>query len=88
LSEDCPLPNAPIWKTIYIGGGKKDKINKIDVVGFLSKIGQLKQDDIGLITVLDHSCLVAVKAKKANQVVAEIRDQKIKGKKVKMGIAR
>jgi ATP-dependent RNA helicase DbpA len=88
LSEDCPLPAAPIWKTIYIGGGKKDKINKIDVVGFLSKIGQLKQDDIGLITVLDHSCLVAVKAKKANQVVAEIRDQKIKGKKVKMGIAR
>lgn len=88
LSEDCPLPDAPIWKTIYIGGGKKDKINKIDVVGFLSKIGQLKQDDIGLITVLDHSCLVAVKAKKANQVVAEIRDQKIKGKKVKMGIAR
>lgn len=88
LSEDCPLPDAPIWKTIYIGGGKKDKINKIDVVGFLSKIGQLKQDDIGLITVLDHSCLVAVKAKKANQVIAQIRDQKIKGKKVKMGIAR
>jgi ATP-independent RNA helicase DbpA len=88
LSEDCPLPDAPIWKTIYIGGGKKDKINKIDVVGFLSKIGHLKQDDIGLITVLDHSCLVAVKAKKANQVIAQIRDQKIKGKKVKMGIAR
>lgn len=88
LSEDCPLPDAPIWKTIYIGGGKKDKINKIDVVGFLSKIGQLKQDDIGLITVLDHSCLVAVKAKKVNQVMAEIRDQKIKGKKMKMGIAR
>ncbi len=88
LSEDCPLPESPVWKTIYIGGGKKDKINKIDVVGFLSKIGQLKQEEIGLISVLDHSCLVAVKAQKANQVVAKIRDQKIKGKKVKMGIAR
>lgn len=88
LSEDESLPPAPKWKTIYFGGGKKDKINKVDVVGFLSKIGQLKPDEIGLITVLDHSCLVAVSAKKINQTLNQVRDAKIKGKKVKIGVAR
>ena len=88
FKKDSQLPNQPDWKTIYIGGGKKDKINKIDVVGFLSKIGGLQQPEIGLISVLDHSVLVAISARKAEQTVAKIRTEKIKGKKVKIGFAR
>lgn len=88
LKEHEPLPPAPEWKTLYFGGGKKDKINKVDIVGFLSKIGQLKPNDIGLISVMDHSCLVAVRASKVNQALPLIRNEKVKGKKIKIGIAR
>lgn len=88
LKNELKLPHLPAWKTLYIGAGKKDKINKVDVVGFMLKIGQLKGDELGLITVLDHSILVAVSSRKANGLLSLIRDEKIKGKKVKIGIAR
>lgn len=74
----------PDWTTLYFSGGKKEKINKIDIVGFLSKKGQLKKDEIGLITVLDHASYVAVKKRKANQALKLIRSEKIKGKRLKI----
>src|SRR6218665_3058960 len=83
-----PLPDSPLWKTIYIGGGKKDKINKIDVVGFLHKVGRIENNDIGMITVQDKSVLVAINAYVVEDLVREIRDEKIKGKRVKIGFAR
>ncbi len=83
-----PLPDAPLWKTIYIGGGKKDKINKVDVVGFLHNIGRIENNDIGMITVQDRSILVAINAYVVEDLVREIRDEKIKGKRVKIGFAR
>ena len=83
-----PLPEAPKWKTIYISAGKKDKVNKIDIVGFLHKMGGLKQDEIGLITVMDYSSFAAISSDVAEDVVPELRDQKIKGKKQKIGFAR
>lgn len=85
---DEPLPEAPKWKTIYISAGKKDKVNKVDIVGFLHKTGGLRPDEIGLITVMDHSSFVAIRSDIAEQVVPELRDQKIKGKKQKIGFAR
>ena len=83
-----PLPEQPKWKTIYISAGKKDKVNKIDIVGFLHKTGGLRPDEIGLITVLDYSSFVAISSDIAEEVVPELRDQKIKGKKQKIGFAR
>ncbi len=35
--ETLPKPAKPRWATLYIGKGKKDKLNKIDIVGFLYK---------------------------------------------------
>ena len=83
-----PLPEAPKWKTIYISAGKKDKINKVDIVGFLHKMGGLRQDEIGLITVMDYSSFAAIRSDIAEEVVPELRNQKIKGKKQKIGFAR
>lgn len=88
IIDNEPLPDAPLWKTIYIGGGKKDKINKVDVVGFLHKIGGLSGNDIGMITVLDKSILVSINAYEVEELVRNIRDEKIKGKRVKIGFAR
>ena len=71
-----------------MSGGKKDKINKIDIVGFLSKKGNLEKDDLGLIIVQDFTSYAAVNRKKIRQVLAAIKDEKIKGKKLKIGISR
>ena len=61
LPEETELPEKPKWSTLFIAAGKKDKVNKIDIVGFLSKIGMLKQEDIGLIEVKDFFSFVAVR---------------------------
>jgi superfamily II DNA/RNA helicase len=88
LPENSTLPDKPQWSTLFIAAGKKDKVNKIDIVGFLSNKGQLKKEDIGLIEVKDFFSFVAVKKIKVGQTLRLINDQKIKNKKVKIAIAK
>lgn len=82
------LPEKPKWTTLFIAAGKKDKVNKIDIVGFLSNKGELKKDDIGLIEVKDFFSFVAVKKSKAGHTLQLIKEQKIKNKKVKIAVAK
>jgi hypothetical protein len=49
---------------------------------------QLKKDDIGLIDVKDFSSFVAIRKSKISGVLALIKDEKIKNKKVKIAIAK
>ena len=88
LPENSPVPEQPKWSTLFIAAGKKDKVNKIDIVGFLSNKGQLKKDDIGLIDVKDFFSFVAVRKLKVSQTLQLIKDQKIKNKKVKIDVAK
>mgnify|MGYP001164583209 FL=1 len=82
------LPEKPKWTTLFIAAGKKDKVNKIDVVGFLYNKGQLKKEDIGLIEVKDFFSFVAVKKIKVGHTLELIKNGKIKNKKVKIDVAR
>ena len=81
LPEVTPKPSQPEFVTLYIGKGKKDKVNKIDIVGFLSKKGNLNKDEIGRIDVKDHYAFVAISRKKVKQTLGLIRNEKIKGVK-------
>ena len=81
LPERIPAPSQPEFVTLYIGKGKKDKINKIDIVGFLSKKGQLNKDEVGRIDVKDHYSFVAISRKKVKSALSLIRNEKIKGVK-------
>ncbi len=82
------LPKAPEFQTIYISGGKKNKLNKIDIVGFFSQKGKLGKADLGLIEVKDFISFAAVKSKKVKDFLNAIRDEKMKGKKYKIEVAR
>jgi ATP-dependent RNA helicase DeaD len=82
------LPKPPEFKTIYISGGKKNKLNKIDIVGFFSQKGKLEKGDLGLIEVKDFISFAAVKAKKVKDLLNNIREEKMKGKKFKIEVAR
>lgn len=88
LKEEGIVPEAPLWSTIYIGAGKKDKINKTDIVGLFLQKGKLNNDELGLIDVLDYSAYAAVLASKAKKVVDLVKNETIKKKKVKIMIAR
>ena len=88
LPEECALPEKPKWATLFIEKKKKDKVNKVDIVGFLTNKGQLKKEDIGLIDVKDFFSFVAIRKVKMNHVLHLIKNEKIKNKKVKMEVAK
>lgn len=74
-----PQPAEPLWITLYIGKGKKDKINKIDIVGFLSKKGGLERNDLGRVDVKEHYAFAAVRRDKVKELLRKIKGEKIKG---------
>ncbi|TAL61411.1 MAG: DEAD/DEAH box helicase [Bacteroidetes bacterium] len=87
LPEKMQSPKPSEWKTLYLSAGKKDKINKIDIVGMLLQKGGLKKEELGKIEVLDYSAYAAVKREKIEQTLDMIRNEKIKNKKVKFEIS-
>lgn len=88
VEHSVTLPKAPEFQTIYISGGKKNKLNKIDIVGFFSQKGKLEKADLGLIEVKDFISFAAVRSSKAKELLANIKDEKMKGKKFKIEVAR
>jgi ATP-independent RNA helicase DbpA len=88
LPEKDVLPANTDWATLYLGAGRKDKINKIDIVGLLMKKGKLDKDELGLIEVQDFSSYAAVKRNKIDAVVRLLKMEKIKNKKIKIEVSR
>lgn len=70
---------TPRMSTIYIGKGKKDKLSKGDILGFLCKKGGLESADIGRIDVMERYAYAAVNRTKLEQVLRLARGEKIKG---------
>ena len=88
VKEGRPLPARPEYQTIYISGGKKNKLNRIDIVGFFIQKGKLDKSDLGLIEVKDYISFVAIRTAVVNSLLANVRDEKMKGKKYKIEVAR
>ena len=74
-------PTQPLYTTLYIGRGKRDKLSKGDVLGFLCKKGGLKSSDIGRIDVGTHHAYVAVLRTRIKDVLKLVAGEKIKGMK-------
>ena len=87
LTQDYKMPSRTPFLTIYISAGKKDKVNKVDIVGFLIKKGELEKDDIGLIEVKDTTSYVAVNRQKVVALLKKLDNQRLKNKKLKIEIA-
>ena len=88
LPETTIIPEKPKWSTLFIAAGKKNKVNKTDIVGFLTQKGGLKKEDVGLIEVKDFFSFVAVRKTQVSDTLQRIKDEKIKNKKVKIDIAK
>ena len=87
ISENYRIPAKTPFQTIYISAGKKDKVNKVDIVGYLIKKGELAKEDVGIIEVKDTTSYVAVARNKVKDVLKKLANEKLKGKKIKMEIA-
>ena len=81
LPENAPRPPKSVWTTVYIGKGKKEKLSRIDIAGFLYKKGNLAREDVGAIDVKEHYAFVAVRRAKVKQLLNLIQGEKIKGMK-------
>ncbi|MDM1396804.1 DEAD/DEAH box helicase [Myroides odoratimimus] len=88
LEGNYTIDNKTDFKTIYISAGKKDKVNKGDIVGYLIKTGGLTKEDIGVIDVRDTQAFVAVNTKKVKALLTALVDTRLKNKRVKIEIAR
>jgi superfamily II DNA/RNA helicase len=86
LPRQVNIPERSPWVTLYISGGKKDKLSKIDIVGFFSKVGNLEKDDIGKIEIMDFMSFVAVKKNVSSALLKAVQGEKMKGKKYKIVI--
>lgn len=80
-------PAKPEWATLYIGKGKKDKLSKMDIVGFLFKKGELQKEDLGIVEVKEFYSFAAVKRDKVKALLQLVRNEKIKNMKTKIELA-
>lgn len=79
LPKHLPDVPQPRMGTIYIGKGKRDKLSKMDIMGFLCKVGGLERSQVGRIDVQDHCAYAAVSRNTLHTVLRKLEGQKIKG---------
>jgi len=83
LSDTAKKPLLSEWITLTINRGKRDKISKKDIVGFLFQKGGLEKDELGVVEVKESCSFAAVKREKLSSLLAKVKDEKIKNMKAK-----
>jgi len=78
------LPEPSEWKTLFISGGRKDKISKGDVAGLFIKKGNLSGNQVGIIELKQDCVFVSVKVKNTKALLDNINNQRLKKKKVRI----
>lgn len=84
--EQAALPSESQWQTLFVSGGRKDKISKGDIAGLFFKQGKLGKDQLGTIELKQDCAFVAVQASKVNQLLQLVDNTKLKNKKVRVSI--
>lgn len=74
----------PFFKTLFISGGRKDKISKGDIAGVFIKKGGLSSNEVGVIELKQDCAFVAVPAKKADELIDKLNNTHIKRRKVRI----
>ncbi len=85
LTDAPALPPAN-WATLFISGGRKDKISKGDIAGLFMKKGNLEKDQLGIIELKQDCVFVAVEASVADRLVEQFNNTRIKKKKVRISL--
>ena len=78
--------NPPYWQTLFISGGRKDKISKGDIAGLFFKQGPINKDQLGTIELKQDCAFVAVPQTIAMDLVEKLNNTRLKKKKVRVTI--
>jgi len=81
---EAPIPKRAEWATLFVSGGRKDKISKGDIAGHFFKQGELKKDELGIIELKNDCAFVAVREKRLIQVIRFLDNTRIKKRKVRV----
>jgi superfamily II DNA/RNA helicase len=87
INADATIQLTAPFATLFFQAGKKEKISRGDILGFISNNGGIEGKEIGAIDLRDHYALVAVPADKAEDILARIAKLKIKNKRVRISLA-
>ncbi len=79
-------PMKQFWETLFISGGRKDKISKGDIAGLFFKQGNINKDQLGEIELKQDCAFVAVPLSIAQQLVEKLNNSRLKKKKVRITI--
>jgi superfamily II DNA/RNA helicase len=82
--KPAPLPTPSEWRTLYITGGRRDKISKSDIAGFFMKQGKLFPNELGVIEIKQEFSFVAVPADKVSDLLYLTNNGKLKTKKIRI----
>ncbi len=83
-TDNKPIPSE--WRTLFISGGRKDKISKGDIAGHFFKQGELGRNELGLIEVKQDCSFVAVPRIKAFKLVNKLDNSRLKKRKVRISV--
>ena len=72
------------WSTLFISGGRKDKISKADIAGLFFKQGNLQRNELGVIELKQDCAFVAVPKVKLETIIANTNNTRLKKKKVRV----
>jgi len=82
----APVPTPSIWKTLFVSGGRKDKISKGDIAGLFMKQGKLGNNQIGSIEIKTDCAFVGVHASEVDQLLLLVDNSRLKNKKVRVTV--
>jgi len=74
------------WETLFISGGRKDKISKGDIAGMFFKQGEINADQLGTIELKQDCAFVAIPLAIANELVNKLNNTRLKSKKVRVTV--
>lgn len=77
---------APFWETLFISGGRKDKISKGDIAGLFFKQGNINKDQLGVIELKSDCAFVAVPKSIASKLAQRLNNTRLKKKKVRVSV--
>jgi superfamily II DNA/RNA helicase len=80
------LPKMPEWTTLFISGGRKDKISKGDIAGLFFKQGNLSKEELGIIELKNDCAFVAVKKAMIKDLIPKVSNMRLKKKKIRVSV--
>ena len=80
LEDDVSFKLRAPYRTIFVNGGKKDKVRAGDLLGALTGTIGLSKDDIGKINIFNFCCYVAIKEDSFDKALDGLNNNRIKGK--------